>query len=157
MKKIITSAIIAAFALLFSSCEKGTIEAETEVTRGRVVEISASMPETKVSVATTGKVTWSEGDQIAAFNTAGTKFEFDLVDGAGTTSGLFRCNSFEGDLGQTAVYPASYAEGEEAAAAEAVAEAEKAMETEMPEENGETEMAGAVTEAPEQMKQQALQ
>ena len=109
MKKIITSAIIAAFALLFSSCEKGTIEAETEVTRGRVVEISASMPETKVSVATTGKVTWSEGDQIAAFNTAGTKFEFDLVDGAGTTSGLFRCNSFEGDLGQTAVYPASYA------------------------------------------------
>ena len=109
MKKIIVSAIIAAFASVFCSCEKRVIEAETEVTRGRVVEISASMPETKVSVATTGKVTWSEGDQIAAFNTAGTKFEFDLVDGAGTPSGLFRCNSFEGDLGQTAVYPASYA------------------------------------------------
>ena len=109
MKKIIVSAIMVALASVFSSCEKRVIEAETEITQGRVVEISASMPETKVSVATTGKVTWSEGDQIAAFNTAGTKFEFDLVDGAGTSSGLFRCNSFEGDLGQTAVYPASYA------------------------------------------------
>ena len=109
MKKIIVSAIMVALASVFSSCEKRVIEAETEITQGRVVEISASMPETKVSVATSGKVTWSEGDQIAAFNTAGTKFEFDLVDGAGTSSGLFRCNSFEGDLGQTAVYPASYA------------------------------------------------
>lgn len=100
---------MATFALLFSSCEKGLVETEVEKLQGRVVEISASMPDTRVSVATDGKVTWAEGDQIAAFNTAGSKFEFDLVDGAGTASGLFRCNSFAGDLGQTAVYPASYA------------------------------------------------
>lgn len=100
-----------ACASLFSSCEKITIEAETsESTHGRVVEISASMPETKVSVASSGKVTWAENDQIAAYNTAGERFTFELVDGyAGKTSGLFRCESFVGVLGQTAVYPASYA------------------------------------------------
>ena len=70
---------------------------------------SAAVPGTKVSVATSGKVTWAAGDEIALYNTSGQKFRATLTGGAGTSQGTFTCTSFSGTPGSTAVYPYSLA------------------------------------------------
>ena len=66
---------------------------------------SAAVPGTKVSVATSGKVTWAAGDEIALYNTSGQKFRATLTGGAGTSQGTFTCSSFSGAPGAVAVYP----------------------------------------------------
>ncbi|MBO4671749.1 MAG: hypothetical protein J5640_07930 [Bacteroidales bacterium] len=64
-----------------------------------------SAGETKVSVARSGKVSWSEGDEIAVYNASGQKFKATLTDGAGTSAGTFTCSGFSGEAGAVAVYP----------------------------------------------------
>lgn len=63
------------------------------------------VPATKVSVATTGKVSWTAGDEIALYNSSGQKFLATLTDGEGTSQGTFTCTSFSGTPGAVAVYP----------------------------------------------------
>ncbi|MBR3075907.1 MAG: hypothetical protein IKH11_09190, partial [Bacteroidales bacterium] len=67
------------------------------------------VPATKVSVATTGKVSWTAGDEIALYNSSGQKFKATLTAGEGTSQGTFTCTSFSGTPGSTAVYPYSLA------------------------------------------------
>ena len=62
-------------------------------------------PEGKVAVATSGKATWTAGDEIAVYNSAGQKFRATLTGGAGTSFGSFTCTAFSGNPGTTAVYP----------------------------------------------------
>lgn len=82
---------------------------ETEVSDApRAVTFTASIPETKVSVATSGKTAWTAVDKIAVYNTEGTKYELSLTDGAGTSFGTFS-GVIEGTLDDLAVFPASYA------------------------------------------------
>ena len=71
--------------------------------------LTAYTPATRVSVAPSGKVTWSEGDEIALYNSSGQKFMATLSAGAGTSSGTFTCSSFIGSPGSVAVYPYSLA------------------------------------------------
>lgn len=77
----------------------------------RTVTLSAVLPETKTTVdIATEKVTWDADDAIAVYNTAGTKFEFTVKDGAGTSNATFECTGFTGTIDDLAVYPYAWAE-----------------------------------------------
>jgi len=99
------------------SCNKEKLSKTGAVEEGEVMEIEmsidvASIPapeeDTKVNVAkTTGKVTWTAGDQVAVYNTSGTKYVFTLSAGAGTGTGTFT-GTLSG-IAKLAVYPADYA------------------------------------------------
>ena len=65
----------------------------------------ANLPDTRISVARGGKVTWTMDDEIAVYNSAGQRFKATLSSGAGTNAGTFTCSSFSGTPGQVAVYP----------------------------------------------------
>ena len=108
-------------AITACSREPAGRETPEEATEGRTLVLTAfapaqseneahsatatPSPSTKVSVASTGKVTWSEGDEIALYNSSGQKFKATLTGGAGTAEGTFTCSSFSGTPGTTAVYP----------------------------------------------------
>lgn len=108
MKKLVVSLCCVAMAAVACS-EKPEITLDP-VSGTRTVTLTASLPQTKVDVnTTTGKVTWSDGDAIAVWNTEGNKFEFVIESGAGTDNATFKCTTFDGTLGTKAVYPYSWA------------------------------------------------
>ena len=103
MKKL--SALLA-ILLAAAACqrEKVTTECPGDA-RTLVVTAHTPAPESKVAVASSGKMTWTAGDEIALYNSAGTKFRATLTSGAGSSSGTFTCSSFSGQPGAVAVYP----------------------------------------------------
>lgn len=108
MKKVLFA--LAGAAALFAACQK-QVAPLTELaadTALRTVSFSAAIPETKVSVATSGKTCWTADDKIAVYNTDGTKYVLSLTAGAGTSFGTFS-GTVEGTLDDLAVFPASYA------------------------------------------------
>lgn len=107
MKKYFAIICLAAAAVACS--EKPEIILEPEAGT-RTITLTAALPQTKLAVNTTsGKVTWTDGDAIAVWNTAGTKFEFIIEDGVGTDNATFKCTTFDGELGTKAVYPYAWA------------------------------------------------
>ncbi len=107
MKKLMYLACIAVAAI---ACNKEMIPSENQLDENiRTVTLTACLPDTKVSVASNGKVTWSSEDEIAVYNTDGEKFNFTVKDGAGTSNATFECSTFSGTLSDIAVYPAEWA------------------------------------------------
>lgn len=101
---------IICLAMAATACNKEMIPSENQLDDNiRTVTLSAHLPDTKVSVASNGKVTWSSDDEIAVYNTDGEKFNFTIKDGAGTSNATFKCSSFSGTLSDIAVYPAEWA------------------------------------------------
>ena len=87
-----------------------------EVVPVRQVVLDASLPQadepSKVTVATTGKLAWSEGDAFAIYDTDGNKVKMLLSLGAGTAKGVFAGKILSGkdvDLTKAAVFPYDYA------------------------------------------------
>ena len=105
MKRILTSLICLAMAA--TACNKASVEAPL-ADNDQTLTVSASLPLTRLA-ADNGKISWTDGDEIAVYNTSGDKFVLTLSDGAGTNYGKFS-GSFSGTLGtDIAVYPAEYA------------------------------------------------
>lgn len=103
-------AILILFAACLAAASGCTREpAVTPDSGGKVLVLSAHAPASKVSVAPSGKVCWSEGDEIALYNAAGQIFKAVLNSGAGTSLGSFVCDNFSGEAGEVAVYPYSLA------------------------------------------------
>lgn len=101
---------IICLAMAATACNKEMIPSENQLDDNiRTVTLSAHLPDTKVSVASNGKVTWSSDDEIAVYNTDGEKFNFTIKDGAGTSNATFKCSTFSGTLSDIAVYPAEWA------------------------------------------------
>ena len=122
MKRVLFAIVCVAMAAI--ACNKEIIpEAGSEVIEEqstapesdsngpRAVTFNAVLPNTKVAVDVTddGKVSWDADDAIAVYNTDGTKFKFTVKDGAGTNNATFECLSFEGTVGDLAVYPEAWA------------------------------------------------
>lgn len=101
---------IICLAMAATACNKEMIPSENQLDDNiRTVTLSAHLPDTKVSVASDGKVTWSSEDEIAVYNTEGEKFIFTIKDGVGTSNATFNCSTFDGTLSDIAVYPAEWA------------------------------------------------
>ena len=106
MKKQI---IIACIAMAAIACNREMIPVENQPDSTRTITLTACIPDTKVSVASNGKVTWSSDDEIAVYNTDGQKFIFTVKSGAGTGNATFECSTFSGSIGDVAVYPSEWA------------------------------------------------
>ena len=109
-----TILLISIASLALAACSTEPVQEQVQAEeQARTLELTAYVPApaSKVSVAPSGKVTWSSGDEIAVYNTSGKKFRATLSSGAGTSEGHFTC-TFTGDPGTVAVYPYSLA-GEE--------------------------------------------
>lgn len=92
--------------LAAAACQREAVIAEKPVDEYTLVlNAYTPEPEGKVAVATSGKATWTAGDEIAVYNSAGQKFRATLTGGAGTSFGSFTCTAFSGNPGTTAVYP----------------------------------------------------
>ena len=105
MKRILT--VLVCMAMAATACNKASVEAPS-VSDAQTLTVSASLPLTRLAVDK-GKVTWTEGDQIAVYNSSGSKFVLTLAEGAGTNFGKFS-GTFDGTLNTNiAVYPAAYA------------------------------------------------
>ena len=96
--------------LLLSSCVKAA-----EVTDASVKQTKTFRATTELATRTTldgeHNVVWSEGDQIAVFGITDASnaigYQFDLVEGAGTTNGVFSGSVESGYAGYYAIYPYS--------------------------------------------------
>lgn len=96
--------------LLLSSCVK-----DAEVTDASVKQTKTFRATTELATRTTldgeHNVVWSEGDQIAVFGITDASnaigYQFDLVEGAGTTNGVFSGSVESGYAGYYAIYPYS--------------------------------------------------
>jgi len=123
-----------ALALLSIACAKepvaGVYPSEGENLSGTPLTMEVNLPGpledaddstgTKATydiVGTAGKITWEEGDEICVYNNAGDGTEagggavphkLALVGGAGTSKGIFYCESFSGTP-KVAVYPYDWA------------------------------------------------
>ena len=94
--------------LAAASCTRVTDPEVLPPAGDRILTVSASLTGTRFSVDQ-GKVAWSEGDAIAVYNTAGSRFELVLSEGAGSGFGKFS-GSFSGTLdSRFAVHPAAFA------------------------------------------------
>ena len=94
--------------ILATACRMEPAGIESPASTARTLVLTAYTPEahgTKVAVATSGKVTWTAGDEIALYNSSGQKFRATLTAGEGTSQGTFTCTSFSGTPGSMAVYP----------------------------------------------------
>ncbi len=109
MKNIATKLLISIASLALAACSVEPVQVEVQAEEQvHTLELKAYVPDApaaKVSVAPTGKVTWSSGDEIALYNSAGKKFRATLSSGAGTSEGTFTCSNFSGSAGAVAVYP----------------------------------------------------
>ena len=95
MKNIINFLAVALVMFTVISCDKNEILPDNSL--GDVITLSATIGtgDTKTSLGNDFSVLWSEGDAIAVIQ--GNKvFEFSLVSGAGTISGVFVCENHEG-------------------------------------------------------------
>lgn len=96
--------------LLLSSCVK-----DAEVTDASVKQTKTFRATTELATRTTldgeHNVVWSEGDQIAVFGITDASnaigYQFELVEGAGTTNGVFSGSVESGYAGYYAIYPYS--------------------------------------------------
>lgn len=86
------------------SCERETPVPTAPEAPTAVLSLRAQLPATKLSVEPSGKTCWTEGDEIAVYNTEGEKFVLSLTDGAGTSDGTFT-GAVSGTPGNLAVYP----------------------------------------------------
>ena len=105
MRPAVTILICAALASI--ACSKEAEESPVCLDL-RSITVQASIPATKLA-SDRGKMTWTEGDAIAVYNTSGDKFDLSLSEGAGTNSGKFT-GSISGTLDtRFAVHPAAFA------------------------------------------------
>ena len=93
--------ILFAIALILAAaaCRKEAAEAQQPGAEGMytlVLTAHTPEPDSKVAVATDGKVSWTSGDAIAVYNSSGQKFRATLSGGAGTSTGTFTCTGFSG-------------------------------------------------------------
>lgn len=95
MKNIINFLAVALVMFTVISCDKNEILPDNSL--GDVITLSATIGtgDTKTSLGNDFSVLWSEGDAIAVIQ-GNNVFEFSLVSGAGTTSGVFICENHEG-------------------------------------------------------------
>ena len=104
MKRILIIIAIAAAAAV--ACNKEALVEPVE--KDGTITVSASIPDTKLAVKA-GKVMWSDADEIAVYNTEGSKYVLSIIAGAGTNYAKFS-GSFSGTLDpDLAVYPAAFA------------------------------------------------
>ncbi|MBP5521198.1 MAG: hypothetical protein J6X82_02115, partial [Bacteroidales bacterium] len=110
MKKYFLFIICTAIAAI--ACNKEpVIDTIPEGNDIHTVILNATLPATKIDVdlSNNGKVTWSNTDKIAVYNTNGDKFEFSIKSGAGSSNATFECSSFSGEIDDIAVYPYEWA------------------------------------------------
>ena len=110
MKKILFLTSMALVAAVSFSCNKENIEGNDIVNGEETVlyapqtVITASSTETKTTLSGL-EILWEEGDVISLFNENGTPMNYNLIEGAGTTSGKFEAD-LEPETGYSyAVYP----------------------------------------------------
>lgn len=122
MKKYIYITV-AAFAVLAFGCNKEVapteegidpIEKNTGATEGKLVTytFTASSKELKSELSNAGVFSWSEGDQIAIYNTttsAYVTFSVTKIDGSGNAT--ISAEAAEGAVWTNAIYPAARAVG----------------------------------------------
>ncbi len=102
-----TAGILLCAAMAYIACTK-VVEESPVCLDSRTITVNATIPVTKLA-ADQGKMTWTEGDAIAVYNTAGGKFDLTLSEGAGTNSGKFT-GSISGTLDtRMAIHPAVFA------------------------------------------------
>lgn len=101
---------MALVAAVSFSCNKENIEGNDIVNGEEIVlyapqtVITASSTETKTTLSGL-EILWEEGDVISLFNENGTPMNYNLIEGAGTTSGKFEAD-LEPETGYSyAVYP----------------------------------------------------
>ena len=111
MKKILFLTSMALVAAVSFSCNKENIEGNGNAAGEEVVlyapqtVITASSTETKTTLSGL-EILWEKGDVISLFNENGTPMNYNLIEGAGTTSGKFKTD-LEPETGYSyAVYPA---------------------------------------------------
>ena len=95
MKNLYTIFAAALVMLVAVSCEKKEVLPDNM--SGDVITLSATIgnDETKTSLGDQLSVLWSEGDAIAVIQGSNV-YEFSLVEGAGSNSGVFACENYEG-------------------------------------------------------------
>ncbi len=107
---------IAALATMISGCSNDDNIAAEENNGGIVTELGATLGTTRTTLGEGGKVLWSVGDAVAAWNEgASSVYEYTLFEGAGTGTAKFRtANEKEGvnaDADVYAFYPYSMVTG----------------------------------------------
>ena len=111
--KNVKSILLASLAILSLSCSKESIKEDVNPSAPQVnlvpMTFSAASPLTKTAVAENGKsVNWLAEDKIAVMdNIKGDALEFNLTDGAGTSSAKFSGEVSEGSTEFYAFYPYS--------------------------------------------------
>ena len=98
-----------ALTLSVLSCEKQEGAGKGRGKEDHVVAISAAFaPSVKASVASSGVVTWSEGDQLGVYTSADNIRSFTLSSGAGSPTATFSATLGTGEAPSTvAIYPSS--------------------------------------------------
>lgn len=98
-----------ALPLLVLSCGKSSPAGEEEVVENVPVTLQAEFAgESKAAVTSAGVVTWTAGDQLGVYTSAGNIRAFDLSSGAGTASATFVSNLPAGEEpSDVAIYPMS--------------------------------------------------
>lgn len=107
---------IAALATMISGCSNDDNIAVENNNGGIVTELGASLASTRTTLAEGGKVLWSVGDAVAAWNEgASSVYEYTLFEGAGTGTAKFRtANTASGVNGEESIlafYPYSMVTG----------------------------------------------
>jgi len=106
--------IVAMVATMLCGCAKNENPVRND---SKLATLTCMLPEsdTRMGVASDGKVTWQEGDSIMVFNDAnpatggGDKKIYHLVSGAGTKTATFSGEAFDaGTNARVALYPAEY-------------------------------------------------
>ena len=95
MKNIFKFFAVALVMFTVISCDKNEILPNNSLEDVITLSASIGTGDTKTSLGNDFSVLWSEGDAIAVIQ-GNNVFEFSLVSGAGTTSGVFICENHEG-------------------------------------------------------------